>query len=117
MSRMVALILLAVASPAAADPIGAYLEKTSVEPRCKASAGSEIIVCGRREADRHRVPFLVPTPGDPKTMGVPAERAMLTYEPTPCEKQGPYLIGCGMAGVSVSTKFGTGDIEYRPLAR
>lgn len=118
MSRIAALMILALAGPAAAaDALETYLEQTSVEPKCKASAGSEIIVCGRRGADRYRVPFRVPTPGDPRTMGVPAERAMLTFQPKPCEQAGPYLIGCGMVGVSVSTKFGNGEIEYRPLAR
>lgn len=118
MSRIAALILALAASPAGAtDPLETYFERTSAEPKCKASAGSEIVVCGRRGADRYRVPFLVPTPGDPKTMGVPAERALLTYEPKPCEQMGPYLIGCGMVGVSVSTKLGSGTVEYRPLAR
>jgi hypothetical protein len=116
---MTALILVALAAPAgAADPMDTYLDKTSAEPRCKAAAGSDIVVCGRREADKYRVPFLIPTPGDPKTRGVPEERAMLIAQESPCESHGPYLVGCGAVGVSVSTKFGGGGkIEYRPLAQ
>ena len=96
MSRMTALILVALAAPAgAADPMDAYLDKTSAQPRCKAAAGSDIIVCGRREADKYRVPFLIPTPGDPKTRGVHEERAKLIAQATPCESHGPYLVGCG----------------------
>jgi hypothetical protein len=114
---MTALILVAFAAPAgAADPMDAYFDKTSAEPRCKAAAGSDIVVCGRRYADKYRVPFLIPTRGDPKTRGVHDERAMLIAQESPCQSLGPYLIGCGAVGVSVSTKFGGGKIEYRPLA-
>jgi hypothetical protein len=117
MSRMAALILIGMAFPAsAADPIEVYRDKTSAEPRCKAAAGSEIVICGRRLADRYRVPFLVPTPGDPKMRGVPAERSLLLAQQTACEALGPFLVGCGAVGVSVSTKVGSGKIEYRPLA-
>jgi hypothetical protein len=116
---MTALILIALAAPAGAtDPMDTYLDKTSAQPRCKAAAGSDIVVCGRREADKYRVPFLIPTPGDPKTRGVPEERAMLIAQETPCESLGPFLVGCGAVGVSVSTKIGGGGkIEYRPLAQ
>ena len=118
MSRMTALILVALAAPAgAADPMDTYLDKTSAQPRCKAAAGSDIVVCGRREADKYRVPFLIPTPGDPKTRGVHEERATLIAQETPCESHGPFLVGCGAVGVSVSTKIGGGKIEYRPLAQ
>ena len=108
---------MALATPAYADPIGTYLDLTSAEPRCKAAAGSDIVVCGRREADNYRVPFLIPTPGDPKTRGVPEERAMLIAQETPCESLGPFLVGCGAVGVTVITKIGGGKIEYRPLAQ
>jgi hypothetical protein len=114
---MAALFTAMLAVPAfATGPMDVYLERTSAEPRCRAAQGDEIMVCGRREADRYRVPFLVPTPGDPKRLGVLEERAMWTREPPPCEQHGPYLIGCGAVGVTVSTKLGTGKIEYRPLA-
>jgi hypothetical protein len=114
---MAVLIPLIMATPAAAgDPMDAYLELTSAEPHCRQAAGDEIMVCGRREADRYRVPFLIATPGDPRTRGVPEERAMLIAERTPCEAHGPFLVGCGAVSITVSTKIGGGKIEYRPLA-
>ena len=117
MSRMTALILIAMAAPASADPLETSLEKTSAQPRCKAASGPDIMVCGRRDADKYRVPFVAPTPGDPKIQDVPAERAQLVRAEAPCEQQGAHLIGCGMVGVTVSTKIGGDKLEYRPLAR
>lgn len=118
LSRMAALVLLLVPAPALAgdDALETYLDKTSAQPRCKAASGSDITVCGRREADKYRVPFIVPTPGDPKTRGVHEERAALIAQKSPCESLGPFLVGCGAVGVTVSTKIGGGKIEYRPLA-
>ncbi|MFD1613033.1 hypothetical protein ACFSCW_14605 [Sphingomonas tabacisoli] len=115
---MAALILIMIAAAAAAadDPIETYLDKTSAGPRCKAPAGGDIMVCGRRDADRYRVPFVVPTPGDPKMRGVHEERAGLIAETSPCDRKGPFLVGCGAIGVTVSTKIGGGKVEYRPLA-
>ncbi len=117
MSRMAVLALIALATPAQADTIETYRERTSVEPRCRAAAGDEITVCGRREADRYRVPFVpAPTPGDPKARGVPEERSRLVATETSCQQRGAYVYGCGMVGFKVSTKLGTGQVEYRPLA-
>jgi hypothetical protein len=119
MSRMAALVLASMSAPAAADTnaIEVYLDRTSAEPRCKRAVGDEIMVCGRREADKYRLPFVpAPTPGDPKIVNVPAERARLVATETPCEQMGPYLVGCGMVGVSISTKIGSGKVEYRRLA-
>ena len=118
MSRMVAVVVLALATPAEADVIESYRAVTSVEPRCRASSGDEITVCGRREADKYRVPFVsVPVPGDPKTTNVPEERARLVARESACQQRGALPYGCGMAGMRVSTKIGSGTVEYRPLAR
>lgn len=116
-SKLAVLIPLTLAAPAAAaDPIDTYRDMTSVAPRCRQATGDEIMVCGRRDADRYRVPFIVPTPGDPKTRGVPEERALLIAGQSPCKSNGPFLVGCGAVGVNVSTKIGGGKVEYRPLA-
>lgn len=117
MSRMVALLILTLAAPAQADVIDTYRDRTSVEPRCRAAAGDEIAVCGRRDADRYRVPFVsTSAPGDPKTTNVPEERSRLVATQNSCEQRGAYVYGCGMVGVKVSTKLGSGKVEYRPLA-
>ena len=118
MSRMTALLFLLLSAPASAtEPLDIYLEKTTVEPRCRAAQGDEIMVCGRRDADKYRLPFVpAPTPGDPKARGVHEERSRLTATETPCQQRGPYLVGCGMVGFKVSTKLGSGTVEYRPLA-
>lgn len=120
MSRMAAMLgLVFSSSPVLAQqaPMDAYLEKTTAEPRCKAAVGDEIMVCGRREADKYRVPLIMPTPGDRRIVDVPAERARLVATESPCQTHGPYLVGCGAVGVSVSTKIGSGKAEYRPRAR
>lgn len=117
MSRMAALLILALGAPAEADVIETYRERTSVEPRCRAASSDEIAVCGRRDADRYRVPFVSkPVPGDPKTTNVPEERSRLVATQTSCEQRGAYVYGCGMVGFKVSTKFGSGTVDYRPLA-
>lgn len=120
MSRMATLLLMLTSAPAAGadgDLIDTYLERTSANPRCKAAVGDEIAVCGRREADRYRVPLVpAPTPGDPKARGVPEERARLVATENGCVRMSAMPYGCGMVGVSVSTKLGSGKVEYRPIA-
>lgn len=118
MSRMAALAILALAAaPAQADVMETYLDRTSAQPRCKAAIGDEIAVCGRREADRFRVPLVVPQlPGDPKTTNVHEERGRLVARQIACQQMGALPYGCGAAGVTVSTKIGSGKIEYRPIA-
>ncbi len=115
---MLALIaLLSTPALAGRSALETYQQKTAAGPRCKAAAsGDDITVCGRRDADRYRVPLVVPTLGDPKLVNVPLERAKLVATESPCQTRGPFLVGCGAVGVSVSTKLGTGKIEYRPLA-
>lgn len=118
MSRIVALTVLTLAAPAVADTLETYRDRTSVEPRCRAAAGDEIMVCGRRDADKYRVPFVAKSePGDPKTTNVPEERARLTARENACQQRAAMPYGCGMVGIKVSTKFGGGAVEYRPLAR
>jgi hypothetical protein len=94
-----------------------YYSRTSVEPRCKQAAGDEIIVCGRREADRYRVPLIERDAGDPRGETLMGERERIQNRTTPCQQRGPYLVGCGMVGVTVSTTIGRDGIRYRPLAK
>lgn len=95
----------------------AHRKMTSTEPRCRQPAGDEIIVCGRRDADRYRVPLIEHDAGDPRTETVMGQRERLQNKTTPCQQRGAYLIGCGMVGVTVSTTIGRDGVRYRPLAK
>ncbi len=69
----------------------------------------EIVVCALRKADRYRVPFVGPEAGDPKHEPVPAQRERLLARTDNCTEKSTFLVGCGMAGVSVSSGLdGTG---------
>lgn len=94
-----------------------YRRMTSVEPRCREARGDEIVVCGRRDADRYRVPLIEHEKGDPRTETVMDQKERLQAKTVPCQQRGPYLVGCGMVGVTVSTTIGRDGIRYRPLAK
>jgi hypothetical protein len=115
-----ALLLLAGADAAATTSEQAlitYEKMTAVAPRCRQRGGADILVCGRRDADKYRVPYITAVPGDPKNLTVHQERAKLLARPSPCEENGPFLIGCGMVGVTVSTTLANGKTEVeRPPA-
>ena len=84
LSFVVAVMLLigphaAVAGPS--SPLETYERLTAVEPRCTAPAtNSEILVCGRRAADRWRVPYIGYEAGDPRGESVMQERASVLLE-------------------------------------
>ena len=104
---------------AAAPPtIQQYEAMTRVEPRCSAPrAGNEIVVCGRRRADRWRVPFLLKDAGDPGIQNVSSERNGLISTTTPCQDRSVFLVGCGKVGLTASVGIGNGQgIKLRPLA-
>jgi hypothetical protein len=120
--KLLAIPLLALAMPAAAqarDPLKIYTEKTSVIVRCTRPAGEQIVVCGRRAADKWRVPFLGYAPGDPAGDNVSTERNRLVKAPKmPCG-QGAIIANCGPGvGVSTTMAFGAGGVatRVRPLA-
>ncbi len=107
-------VLIAVqgAAPAAAgfDPAAAVARhrvRSSAEPSCRQAApADEIIVCGRRDADRFRVPLTVPTPGDPRTVDALGERERLIAYPQQSCGTEAFLKGCGKVGVTASTRRG-----------
>ncbi|MFA6112874.1 MAG: hypothetical protein WC729_02760 [Sphingomonas sp.] len=109
-----ALLILLQSAPDAA--MERYREKTAAGPHCAAAAdANEVTVCGRRDADRYRVPLIERDPADPKNEGVPMERERMLARTSNCEEKSIFLIGCGKAGVSV----GTGGFHLageRPLA-
>jgi hypothetical protein len=129
MSRTAAALMLvsvsAVGHPAVAqvrlananEAMERYVDAVSVDPDCRRNVKpDEITVCGRRDADRYRLPLVIPTEGAPNPDNVPAQRAYLVRTMSPCEKRGPFLIGCGSVGVSAGIGFDGKVIAYRKLA-
>jgi hypothetical protein len=124
MSRIVimfALCLLAMPvnaeSPAAETALMTYTERMATRPNCKrARAANEITVCGRRDADKYRVPLITYDAGDPRAEGFWGERARIQHQTTPCQENSVFLVGCGSVGVSVSTKLDGSGPKFRKLA-
>ncbi len=125
MSRLaMALGAALMASPALADelplevqPLDRYAALTRIAPDCTSRRrADEITVCGRRDADRWRVPLIERDAGDPRAESVMGERTRLQRITTPCQDHGPFLIKCGMAGVSATIGFGGGGPQFRELA-
>jgi hypothetical protein len=112
------LLLLAMQSTASVDAeLAAYREQTRATIRCDGASGEEIVVCGRRNADRYRVPLIEYDPGDPKHEGAPAERERLLARTNNCQEKSVFLVGCGMVGVSASVSAGGTRISgERPIA-
>ena len=77
----------------------------------------EIVVCGRRQGDRYRVPFVGYEPGDPRGESVTGERNRLASAPAPKCGLGAVLANCGSVGVNVGTRVGVsgGGLKLRPL--
>jgi len=114
--------LLLLASPPAPEPEdAAALVATSraliAGERCAPDANAtDITVCGRRRADRFRVPLVVTDPGDPRHEAVAVERDRLLHRTNPVQDLSPFLVGGGMAGVTASSRSGVGGIAERQLA-
>ena len=110
----VALLLLLQAVPE--EAMVRYREKTAVTPRCAvAGDADEVTVCGRRAADRYRVPLIERAADDPKNEGVPMERERMLARTSNCREKSVFLVGCGKVGVSVGTA-GVSLAGERPLA-
>jgi hypothetical protein len=77
---------------------------------------TDITVCGRRNADRFRVPFVVHDEGDPRYEAVIVERDRLLNRTNPVKELSPFLVGGGMSGVTMSTKSGLTGTTHRSLA-
>ncbi len=125
MSRiaMTGLVVLLGGVPASAEPLTAelaiarYSELVETRPNCRRErAANEIVVCGRRDADKYRVPLIEYEAGDPRAEGFWAERERIQHRTTPCQDNGPFLVGCGSVGVSVSTKLDGSGPKFRMLA-
>ena len=71
---------------------------------------TDITICGRRAADRFRVPLVVTDPGDRRNEAVPVERERLLHRTNPVQDLSTFLVGGGMAGVS-TTVGGSGEVR------
>ncbi|MDB5703132.1 MAG: hypothetical protein JWN66_248 [Sphingomonas bacterium] len=101
---MIAAALLILAQSTPDDAMARYREKTAAGPHCTVAADpGEVTVCGRRNADRYRVPLVERDPANPRNEGVPMERERMLARTSNCEEKSIFLIGCGKAGVSVGT--------------
>jgi hypothetical protein len=102
----------------APDPMTKYEAFASVVvKRCTRPADArEIMVCGRRNADRYRVPFTGYAVGDPRSETLAGERVRLQHQTTTCQDLGPFQIKCGMVGVHTSVGFGEGGLTLRTPA-
>jgi hypothetical protein len=102
---MIAIALLILGATSVDDAMARYREQTVAGPRCAvARSDTDITVCGRRNADRYRVPLVIHDAGDPKYQGVPADRERLLARTSNCEEKSIFLVGCGKVSVSVGTK-------------
>lgn len=114
---MIGLMLLMVAAP---DDVAALMSKSATViagERCTSNPNAtDITVCGRRQADRFRVPFIVHDPGDPRHEAVRVERDRLLNRTNPVKDLSPFLVGGGMSGVTVSSRTGVSGIADRKLA-
>ena len=110
------LILLLAQAVSVDAALARYHDETRVSVSCSTPASGEIVVCGRRNADRYRAPLIEYDAGDPRHEGVPAERERLLARTNACQDHSLFLVGCGVAGVSVSTNGGFGLMGERPIA-
>ncbi|OQW72194.1 MAG: hypothetical protein BVN33_13430 [Proteobacteria bacterium ST_bin13] len=100
---LVAMMTMMMAGTDVADLLKTYRDLTRAEIRCEQSADrDEILVCGARNADRYRLPFIAYDIGNPRREGVFEQAERLQHKTTPCQDMGPYLVGCGMVGVGVT---------------
>jgi hypothetical protein len=112
------LVLLLAAASADADALENYRRLTAAEPRCERAANAtDITVCGLRDADRFRVPFVFPEPGDPLHEAAMDERKRYLARSDNCREKSLFLVGCGAFGLSVTTGGGREGVEVRPLAK
>ena len=114
---MLSLILVMLGQAAASGTaLDTHPAKTQAYVKCIAPTGNDVTICGRRTADRYRVPLIEHDAGDPKHEAVMDERKRLLAPTSNCEEKSTFLVGCGAAGVSVSTQTGVSGGGERPLA-
>lgn len=87
----------------------AALERTAAEQRCVvAPDATDVTVCGRRNADHFRVPFVVRDPDDPRYRGVHAERQALLHKTNALQDKSMFLVNTGHIGATMTVGLGPG---------
>ncbi len=100
-------LVLVLAQLAAPDLVVVARARTTAEARCTYTDITDVTVCGRRNADRFRVPLVEHT-ALPSRDAEPGGRIAMLHRTTPVQDMDPFLVGSGFAGLSVGTSFGPG---------
>lgn len=93
-----------------------YRQRTRAVVECGAGKPDYIVICDHRAADQFRLPLVELDPNDPKNESVRAERDRLLARTNNCQEKSTFLVGCGKAGIGVSTNGGVRGLGERPLA-
>ena len=104
------------AGPGIDEAVARYRARTRVAIECAAEQPDDVVVCGRRAADRFRLPLIELDLSDPKNEPVAAERDRRLARTNNCEEMSTFLVGCGKAGIGVSTASGLRGLGERPIA-
>jgi len=112
MPMLVLLLMLAEDPATLADTLIAQARaRLAIERPCPVDHNAtDVTVCGRRNADRFRVPLMMTKePGPTLLNNASGEREALLHRTNPVQELSPFLVGGGFAGASVGTKFGPGS--------
>ena len=94
-----------------------YRDLTRATIECQSDRPDDILVCSRRATDRFRLPLIELDLDNPRNEGVPAERERLFARTSNCQEKSTFLVGCGKAGVGISTRGGgLRGLGERPIA-
>lgn len=104
------------ASPDLDATMTRYRQQTRAIIECRADKPDDIVICDRRAADRFRLPLIELDLTDPKNEPVQAERERLLARTNNCQEKSTFQVGCGKAGIGVSTRGGVRGLGERPLA-
>ncbi len=104
------------AAPDLDATLAQYRDRTRAIVECRGGRPDDIVICDRRAADQFRLPLVELDLSDPKNESVRAERDRLLARTNNCEEKAPFLVGCGKAGIGVSTRGGVRGLGERPLA-
>lgn len=93
-----------------------YRDRTRATIECGADRRDDIVICDRRAADRFRLPLIEIDLNNRNNEPVAAERERLLARTNNCEELSTFLVGCGKAGIGVSTSSGLRGLGERPIA-